>query len=46
MNKLGNIEHSTPNAQRPKRHASDIYWTLDVGCWVLNVCFFSIGGLP
>jgi hypothetical protein len=36
---LENIEHSTFNAQHPRKAPQREDWALDVECWLLNVHF-------
>jgi len=52
MNKVGNIQHSTFNIQRPTWRGMASRWMLSVECllaiyrsWELNVFHFQAGGL-
>ena len=44
MNELGNIQHSTFNAEHSMSRWRTPLSTFNVECWLLNV--FSNGGLP
>jgi hypothetical protein len=44
MSEMGNIEHSTFNAQRSIRVGGGNPWTFSVECSALNVLVYEIGG--